>query len=319
MPFRSVISCFSPEGWHKGRLRLAAVLAALGAFVLVVAAGHGQVPTSAGSPAAREAQAPSRDLPGLVVARVDDIARHIPRRLALYRPAHNPRVLILDFPDAALQARTLNRIAVFAEMKGAPHDRVPDEAETRRLIAEAGRPFDHFYLGHDYDAATLARFFTLARSGSLSVEETRLRDLLLHYHVLRLTADGFVATTPAQAMVSLAALGEAGGDAVALRRHVLVHELAHGEFFTHLFYRAACDRFWRQGLNSYERSLFLRFLDREGYDIGDAVLVINEVQAYLGFTDAPGFFGARQLGVDDIAFAELKQRFDRAIHGRPAY
>lgn len=319
MPFRSVISSFSPEGRHKGRLRLAAFLAALGAFVLVVAAGHGQVPTSAGSPAAREAPAPSRDLPGIVVAKAEDIARHVPRRLALYRPAHNPRVLILDFPDLATQARTLNRIAVFAETKGAPRDRVLDDAATRRLIADSGQSFDHFYLGHDYDAATLARFFNLARGGGLSAEEQRLLDILLRGRVLRVTAAGFVAQPPAQALVSLAASGGPPEADIALRREILRHELAHGEFFTHLFYRAACDHFWRRVLNGYERGVFLRFLDRSGYDIGNAELVINEVQAYLGFTDDPEIFGARALGIDAIALAEMKQRLDSAIHGRPDF
>ncbi|PWR25058.1 hypothetical protein [Zavarzinia aquatilis] len=295
--------------------RFAAVAIALA--VIGVGAGRGEAPPPNSD--AAQITAAMQGQTGLVVASADDIARRIPRRLTLYRAAHNPRVLILDFPDAALQARTLNRIAVFAEMKGAPHDRVPDEAETRRLIAEAGRPFDHFYLGHDYDAATLARFFSLAGADGLSPEEARLRNILLHYHVLRTAADGFVATTPVQALISIADLGGTPGDAVALRRQVLRHELAHGEFFTRLFYRAACDRFWRQGLNGYERNLFLRFLDREGYDIRETELVINEVQAYLGFTAGPGLFDARQLGIDDIAFDELRQRFHRAMNATPAF
>ncbi|MFZ2871417.1 hypothetical protein, partial [Zavarzinia sp.] len=280
--------------------------------------GHGEV-SPAASPATRAAVAPSPDLPGLVVAKADDIARRIPRHLALYRPAHNPRVLILDFPDLAAQARTLNRIAVLAEMKGAPRDQVPNDAEIRRLIADAGQSYDQFYLGHDYDAATLARFFNLARGGGLSAEERRLLDILLRSRVLRVTEAGFVAQRPDQALISLAATGGPTDADIALRREILRHELAHGEFFTHLFYRAACDGFWHRGLNGYQRGLFLRFLDRAGYDIGNPALVINEVQAYLGFSEDPEVFGADALGVDDIALAELKQRLDAAMHGRPAF
>ncbi|MCF4165178.1 hypothetical protein L2U69_05945 [Zavarzinia compransoris] len=246
------------------------------------------------------------------------IADHPPDRLTLYRAAHNPRVLVLDFPSLAAQAAAMNRIAALIEKREMPRDRVLSHDELRRAIADAGQSFETFYLGHDYEASALARFFNLAPAAGLSEAEHDLLRLLYRHAVLQSTADGFVPGASAQAVVSLAATGE-GGDAEAdLRRFVLRHELAHGEFFTRVFYRAQCDRFWREFMSAAERDAVRGFLGALDYDTGNETLMINEMQAYIGY--APASISSAGIGgLDAATFETLRGRFHRRVTAMPDF
>ena len=56
----------------------------------------------------------------------------------------------------------LDRLAAFVEKAGVPHDRVLTDAELDATIREHGDTVETFYLGHDYAAASLLRFFAAA-------------------------------------------------------------------------------------------------------------------------------------------------------------
>ncbi|MFA5123186.1 hypothetical protein [Zavarzinia sp.] len=286
---------------------------ALAAPALATPAPAAPAPQVPEAPAALAPQVPPPGRTPAPSATLEQIVTRLPDHLTTYRAAHNPRVLVLDFPSFHAQAMALNRIAALIEKKGAPRDRVMSDAELRRAIADSGKSFDTYYGGHDYDSAALARFFTLAENVGVTVAEGEVLEILLKQKVIRVADQGFTPGEPAQALVTLASVGGDDAGNIALRREVLRHEFAHGEFFTQVFFRSACDDFWRKGLNDAERKLFTRFLERAGYDVKNETLVINEMQAYLGFTLAPELFGPRQLGIDDKAFAALRERFRKAV------
>ena len=52
----------------------------------------------------------------------------------------------------------------------------------------------------------------------------------------------------------------------AMRRSILTHELAHGQFFTLPFFAAHVMRVWETGFTEAERTAVRRFLQAEGYD-----------------------------------------------------
>lgn len=261
----------------------------------------------AASAPARGGADPSSD-PGVLALDAEAIVARRPNSLALYRTPLNARVLILDFPDFAAQASAMMRIGLLVEDQRAPRDRVLDHGEARRLLADRG-DFDTIYIGHDYRAADLARFFTLAPAAGLSPEEKQVLRVLIRQRVLRPTRDGFQPIEPAQAVISLAVPSAGNPRGEAQRALVLRHERAHGEYFTHAFYRARCHRFWRDVLTEEQRAFLLSRLGEGGYDTGNEDLIVNEMQAYLGFTD-----GA-DLGLS--SFTDLRQRFFETVIAAP--
>ncbi|RJF88323.1 hypothetical protein D3874_15960 [Oleomonas cavernae] len=270
-------------------------------------------PATPPTPATIIAPPPTATPAAIPRATLEQIATNQPTKLTVYRAAHNPRVLILDFPSLHAQAVALNRVAALTEKKDAPHDRVLSDSELRGLISAAGKNYDTYYGGHDYDGTALARFFTLAEGVGITVAEGEVLEILLKQKVLRVADKGFSAGEPVQAVISVAGIATDEDKAIELRRDILRHEMAHGEFFTQVFFRAACDDFWRNGLSAAERKLFTRFLDKAGYDTKNEPLVINEMQAYLGFTPSAALFGARQLGVSEQTLADLRARFREAV------
>lgn len=278
---------------------------------------------SASDPAAPAGDAPPPPpltMPGQArAATLEEIASRPPTRLTAYRAAHNPLVVILDFPSLTDQAQALNRVAALIEKKGLPRDRVMGDGELRQYIASSGKKYDTFYAGHDYSAAALARFFTLAEAGGITKPEGDVLEILLKLKVLRVADKGFKPGTPAQAVITLASIGADRPDNVEFRRDVLRHEMAHGEYFTHVFYRAQCQRFWQDVLSEAERRLFLRFFEKLDYDVTDGVLMVNEMQAFLGFTPSPRLFGAAKLGIAEDEMAGLRLRFARYVTTLPEF
>jgi hypothetical protein len=185
--------------------------------------------------------------------------------LEVFRWNRFPDVLIFDTADYAFQDRTFKRLAFFVEKKGFRGRLVsPEEVKNR-----------HGYNAHDYRAEDLARFFTLADAGmtSLSPEETLLRRILLDNQIIREGEEGFL---PGRGSV----LSISRGSPPALRRHLLTHECMHGVFFSSPDYRAACENVWNS-LSAAEQDFWELFLDWQGYDITDSLLVVNEFQAYM--------------------------------------
>lgn len=254
----------------------------------------------------------------MATASFAEIVSFVSPSLRVVRLAEKDRILVFDFPNLASQGRALNRLAVLVEKPDAPSDRVLGDAELAAYLAGAGAGAEMLYFGHDYRAADVARFFNLARAGGIALnpDELAVRGALIRHRFMHLTDNGYQATPPDQALVSVVQL-QADDPATpadetvdpGLRATILRHELSHGVFFTDRAYREYCERFWRQAMSNQERALFRNFLDSAGYDPANEPVVINEAQAFLMHTPDPRAFSAAHLGVTEAALANLRRRF----------
>lgn len=242
----------------------------------------------------------------------------------VHRLRGNPAVLVIEFPGLLAQGQAMNRIAALLEKNGASRERVLGDAELQALIRANGDNASTFYLGHDYEAEGLARFFNLARSQgvSLAPAELRLRQLLLDARLLAEAGQGperaLRATGPG-ALVSFSAAqaddpSTTPDESMDERRRVSVlrHELSHGEFFTNAAYRAHCWNFWRR-LNDAERASWRRYLRKLGYDSANETLMVNETQALLMHTPDTRDFDAAALGVTMTDLEAMRMRFQLSV------
>lgn len=220
----------------------------------------------------------------------------------VFRFGPRPSITVIVFASLAQQADTLNRVAGLIERASLPRDRIlPTEEFDRRIRADGDVP-ERLYLGHDYAASDLARFFALAdRQGiELTGGERWLRQQL---------GDWGWSATSGEALLSLAAPGEGEAMDAAARATILRHEISHGFFFTDPDYARQTRAFWAEALSEEERGIFRRFLAGEGYDAGDETLMANETQAYLMHTADPRFFSAAVLGVSAQDLQGMRARF----------
>ena len=135
----------------------------------------------------------------------------------LYAWDRFPRVLIFDTATYDVQDGLFNRLAFFVEKAGY-RDTIEDPS------ALEGK---HGYNAHDYRAEDLARFFTAAAQKGISLTpgETELEQILEENDLIRRTATGFAPGDGAVISISRSS-------STILRRLLLSHESAHGEFFT---------------------------------------------------------------------------------------
>ena len=187
-----------------------------------------------------------------------------------------------------------------------------------RAANDQGDNIATFYQGHDYRAASVARFFTLAQSQRvpLAPQESRLQSLLLEAGAMRRESNGAFRATGEEAVISFTGVqaddpATAPDEAVDSPRRaaVLRHELSHGEFFANPAYRLHSMNFWRRALRESERKLFSAYLKGLDYDPADEELMANETQAFLMHTPDARAFSAGQLGISEAALAELRSRF----------
>jgi hypothetical protein len=228
---------------------------------------------------------------------------------AIFRFTANPAVLVLDFGSLHAQGAMLNRIAALVEKSGLPRDRVLDDAALEQAIHASGSTADTYYYGHDYRAADLARFFTLAARDAipLTPQERWLRGLV--------EDQGWMAPQAVGALISLPRAGSETSLDAAGRATILRHELSHGEYFTTPAYAAWTREFWQKILSPHDRDMFRRFLAGEGYDASQEDLMMNETQAYLMHTADQRFFNAAALGATPAQVNTLRQLF---FQGMPA-
>ncbi len=297
--------------WRAGYL-------AGGALILLLAAGAVVVlrqgpeperpaPVVQAPPAAPSVPAIPPALAALPLAEEATILDHRSERLAVFRLAPNPAVLVLDFPSLAEQGRMLNRLAALIEKAGLPRDRVLDDAALEAAIRDGGATAETFYYGHNYRAADLFRFFALAdRDGvRLNAEEERLRALLRDIGWLRADAPG--------ALVSVPHAGVEPWLDQRARAAMLRHELSHGEFFTNPAYAAVVWRFWREMLTEPERQRFRAMLAEASYDPAQEEVMANEAHAFLLHTPDERFFNPGSLGFTAERVAALRAAFIAGI------
>jgi len=233
------------------------------------------------------------EAPGIPVRLADEteILSHVGEGVKVFRFAPNRRVLVLDFTSLLEQGLMLNRVAALVEKVGRPRDRVLNDAELDAAILASGDTMETYYLGHDYQAADLSRFFVLAdRDGvRLRPQEDWLRQVLRQ--------EGLLGPDTRGALISIPQVGAGHGVDAVIRAGILRHELSHAEFFTSRDYAEYVRRFWRDSLGDEGRSAFKRYLATQGYDPTNEDLMANEMQAYLMHTTDARLFSAASLGV----------------------
>ena len=237
------------------------------------------------------------------LATEEEISSHVATSLTVFRFADNPRILVLDFPSLHEQGKMLNRVAAFVEKAGMPRGRVLTDSELDAAVHANGDTVETFYLGHDYAASALARFFEQADSQeiALSPQEEKLRALLRE--------EGWLTADVTAGLISLPAVGSDPRITASVRGAILRHELSHGEFFSNPAYAQYVHDFWLTYLTEQERAGVRAFLAREEYDVGEEELMYNEMQAYLMFTRDPAFFTPEQAGLAQLRLTELQARF----------
>ncbi len=235
------------------------------------------------------------------------ILRHVPTSLSVFRFAADQRILVLDFASLSQQGMMLNRVAALIEKSGQPRNRVLTDQELVQAIRSEGSTPATYYYGHDYSAASLRRFFALADDAHLLLgpEESTLHRLLEQ-------VDWFRPNVQA-GLISIPAVGADANVTLSARGTILHHELSHGMFFSDADYAAFVQQFWQAALTADERSGVRRFLGSEGYDTGYEELMYNEMQAYLMFTRDPEFFTPAQVGMTPRRLADLQSNFLRGM------
>jgi hypothetical protein len=223
--------------------------------------------------------------------------------MVIFRFIPNPKILVLDFPDLHQQAMMLNRVAALIEKAGLPRDRVLTDSELTAAIAASGDSADTYYYGHDYSAASLQRFFTLADRDhvALTPQEQMLRRLLVQ--------EGMLTPGSLGALISIPHAGLDKLIDMSARATILHHELSHGEYFSNPVYAAYARKFWATGLTDSDRAAFIHFLTSQGYDPTDHDLMMNETQAYLMHTPDPRFFNASVVNMTPAALDALRTAF----------
>jgi hypothetical protein len=268
----------------------------------VTASPHG---VAAPVVAAVETSQPSTVAPAFPVTNATEaeILADQPADMSVFRFAPNPAIVVLDFASLAEQGQMLNRMAVFEEKDGYPHDRLLTDPELDRAIRNGGDEPATFYYGHDYRADALIRFFAIADRDhvALTGQEQRLRVLM--------TQLGWTQPGTVGALITLPRLNADATIDTEARATILRHELSHGEYFTNPAYAAFTQHFWRDLMTEADRSGFRRFLIADHYDGSIDDLMMNEGQAYLMHTHDPRFFSAQFVGLTPSRIEELRQMF----------
>jgi hypothetical protein len=255
--------------------------------------------------AGEQATSAEPELP-IEAATVAQILVHQPTNLSIIRLAENPQIVVLDFASLKRQRTMLDRVAALIEKAGLPRDRILNEDELDRAVNADGDPDAGFYYGHDYSAASLRRFFTIADHGHvlLTSEEALLRHLLDRLGWLKPDAMAGLISAP----------GVGANVTAAVRDTILTHELSHGEYFSNPAYASYVHRFVQDTMTPVEQADFRTYLVGEGYDGTNAELIENETQAYLLFTPDPKFFALSQVHMTPSRRADLRAEF---LHGMP--
>lgn len=242
-------------------------------------------------------------------------------QLVVWRYTDNPSIFVFDFPSLALQGRSFNRITQFTEQQASePYPRVLTDQEMATRLAAARRTESDFAFGHDVMVHELVTFFNVAQRDKvpLNPDEAAIRDFLVKQRMMRDWRGFWQAVEPNIVILSIPQTQEksAGEPLInsTARFAILLHEMAHGEYYTNPYFTAYCRRYWQESLSEPQREAFKTFLGKYGYATGSEELVINEMQAYLMFTPDTASFSARKLGVPAQELESMRDAFRK---GKP--
>ncbi len=238
--------------------------------------------------------------------------------LTVWQVSGSPNIYIFDFPGLAPQGRSFNRVTQFTEQQGnEPYPRVLSNDELARYIAAARRTQTDFAFGHDVLVSELVQFFNYATRDKIELnpEEVTLRDFLIEQNLVRFWRGFYQAMQPDTVLLSIPQVQERKpGEPMitsGARYTILLHEMAHGEYYTNPHYQKFCQRFWYETLNDSQRDAFRNFLAKFNYAVTNEELLINEMQAYLMFTPDTKSFSASKLGVSDGELQQMRDAFRR--------
>ena len=238
--------------------------------------------------------------------------------LAVWQTVDNPSVFIFDFPGLGYQGRSFNRITQFTEQQTTePYPKVLGNQELARYIEAARRTSADFAFGHDVLISEMVQFynFALRDKVELNPEEIAIREFLVEQGLIRLWRGFYQAMRPDVVVLAVPQTQDrkAGEPMVSpgARYAILLHELAHGEYYSNTHYMKFCQRFWYETLTENQRESFKRFLANFNYAVNNEELLINEMQAYLMFTPDPKSFSARKLGVSESELQSMREAFRR--------
>ena len=260
-------------------------------------------------------------VPQPVVGDFSQIVNSRTGQLAVWRYAGNPNIYIFDFPSLTYQGRSFNRVTQFTEQQTTePYPRVLTEQEMAVRLAAAKRSESDFAFGHDIMVHELVQFFNFAQRDKvpLNQEETAVRDFLVAQGMIRDWRGFWQAVQPNNVILSIPqtqdkTAGEPPINSMA-RYAILLHEMAHGEYYTNPYFTQYCQRFWQESLTDAQREAFKNFLGKYNYATGSDALLVNETQAYLMFTPDPASFSARKLGVPNEELEAMRDAFRK---GKP--
>jgi len=227
-----------------------------------------------------------------------------PCAIKVSRFAPDPNIVVIDFPSLTTQGLTLDRVAALIEKARLPRDRVLDDAELHEAITNCGDTIESYYYGHDYKAADLQKFFSLADADGITLnpDELWLKQLLTQLGWLTPGATGAIITLPA----AIPPIDQ------HMRAVILHHEISHGAFYTIPAYAQYATEFWNS-LTPQDRADFTGFLGRQGYDTNNNTLMLNETQAYLIFTRDPMFFDSTVVNMTDAQINTLRAGYIASI------
>lgn len=238
--------------------------------------------------------------------------------MTVWQVADNPNIYVFDFPGLSYQGRSFNRITQFTEQQTTePYPKVLGNQELARYIEAARRTAADFAFGHDVLIGEMVQFynFALRDKVELNPEEIVIRDFLIEQGLIRLWRGFYQAMRPDVVVLAVPQTQDrkAGEPMVSAgaRYAILLHELAHGEYYSNTHYAKFCQRFWYETLTDNQRESFKRFLANFNYAVNNEELLINEMQAYLMFTPDPKSFSARKLGVSDAELQSMREAFRR--------
>lgn len=244
--------------------------------------------------------------------------------LTVWQIRDNPDVFVFDFPGLGYQGRSFNRITQFTEQQATePYPRVLNEQELASYIQAARRTQADFAFGHDVLVSELVQFFNYALRDKIELhpEELAVRDFLAERELIRFWRGFYQAMRPDVVVLAVPQPQSRKADEPMVtpgaRYTILLHELAHAEYYTNAHYRKFCQRFWYETLTQEQRDAFKRFLGNFNYAVQNEELVINETQAYLMFTPDPKSFSARKLGLPEAEVQSMRDAFRRSAPAIP--
>lgn len=239
--------------------------------------------------------------------------------VVIWQMAENPNIYVFDFKGLNNQGRSFNRITQFTEQQTSePYPKVLNNLELSRYIEAARRTQADFAFGHDVLVGELVQFFNYALRDKveLNPEEILVRDFLTEQGLIRFWRGFYQAMRPDVVILAVPQTQDRKANepmvSTGARYAILLHELAHGEYYTNTHYQKFCQRFWYETLTENQREAFKKFLGNFNYAVNNEELLINEMQAYLMFTPDPKSFSARKLGVSDAELDQMRSAFRRA-------